>query len=159
MRISRTAIQLLALLGVLLGGEGCGVVAISPQSQVEKTIKAHSQAVNVGNWKLAATFYHKNFRWKTRATSVKGKGAVKGVLLSIKDIRGLDEFYTQTLSVKKLSDTKVAATVSFQAHLITSSMQMEFSNRSWRAKMLWVRVAPQTWRIGIIEEVTPRRRM
>jgi len=159
MRISRTAFQLLALLGILLGAGGCGAVAISPESQVERAIKAHSKAVNVGNWKLAATFYHKNFRWKTRTTSAKGKGAIKGFLMSIKDLRGLDEFYTQTLNVKKLSNTKVAATVSFQAHMITSSMQMEFSNRSWRARMLWVKVAPQTWRIGILEEMTLRRHM
>jgi len=138
---------------------GCGAVAISPESQVERAIKAHSKAINVGNWKLAATFYHKKFRWKTRSTSVKGTAAIKGFLRSIKNTQGLDEFYTQTLNLKKLSGSKVAATVSFQAHLITSSMQMEFSNRSWRAKMLWVKVAPQTWRIGIIEEVSLRRRM
>ncbi len=142
---------------------GCGVVNIAPESQVEKLVKEHGAALATEKWQKALRYYHPKMEWEREGTITKGAAAARGYVDSVRTIQGIDDFYTTIHRVKKLSETRVAVSVTFKAHRITSSMQLKFSNLAWNANMLWIRQGKQqgtktVWKIARIVDTTQRKR-
>lgn len=150
----------LALLALACGG--CGVVPVAPESFVQKRTREFGKALHEENWRAAARYCHKKMEWETQGRKLKGPDAIKGFLASVRDIRGRNEFYTNQHKVKKLSEEAVLSSVTYQAHIVQSSMQLKFSNLTWPATVLWVKQQTKdgrgNWLIARIRETGPRAR-
>ena len=156
------------LTGILLDGAvaicllfcmcGCGVVPIAPESHVERNLEILDKAMTDGDWRKASSLFHSKMSYETATQSLKGSAAIKAFLRSIRDIRNMNEIHTHIQKMKRLDEKRVAALVTMQAHVTLSSMTLRFSNSTWQAKMLWVRVGPNSWKLASLKETTARAR-
>ncbi|MBT3380415.1 MAG: hypothetical protein HN742_10145 [Lentisphaerae bacterium] len=144
------------MLAFLIASAGCGFVPIAPESHVERNLEILDKAMSDGDWRKAASLLYSKMSYETATQTLKGKAAARAFLKSIKDIQGMNEIHTHIKKMKKLDEKRVAAAVTMQAHITLSSMSLKFSNSTWQAKMLWVKVGSKTWKLASVKETSTR---
>ena len=138
---------------------GCDFLAFTDEGLIKRRIEAHAKAISEEEWGKAAEHYLAKTTWKRAdGTGVSGTQAAQEFLDSIKQVRRRGSFYTHVEKVQKLDENRIGALVTFQIHIVESSMSMKYSNLVWKAKMLWVKVGPGDWKIAAIHDVTARKK-
>ena len=155
MREARCYLMLVLGAGLFLAG-GCDFFVFTDEGLVENKINENARAITEKDWRTAAKLYDLRFKWQRGDTTLEGKEGIKAWWKSIEEFVNCDEFHTVTHEVKKKGPDKIVAAVTFQAHLIESSMTMKYSNVTWKAYMGWVKHGNADWRILYIKEITPR---
>jgi nuclear transport factor 2 (NTF2) superfamily protein len=146
----------LALLALGLGG-GCDFLAVTDEQFVKNKIREHAEAVTARDWAKSARFYDLNVKWQQGATSLQGREAAKGFLGSLNAMSNMDEFFTIVNSIAKVNPELIEAKVTFQAHIVLSSTELNYTNRFWEGRMGWVKRGPGKWQISYIIETTERK--
>lgn len=140
---------------------GCDFLAVTDEQFVKNKVREHAEAVTAAmssrDWRGAAAFYDANVKWQQGTTTLQGRDAAKGFLASLNTIQGMDEFFTIVNSIGKLSPELIEAKVTFQAHIVLSSTELNYTNRFWEGRMGWVKRGPGKWQICYIIETTPRK--
>jgi hypothetical protein len=142
----------------LLAAAGCDFFVFTDEGLVKNKIRENAEAITAKNWREAAKLYDSRFQWQQGDTVLKGQAGVKAFWKSIESIVNCDEFHAVVHSVEKKGPGQILATVTFQAHLIESSMTMKYSNITWKATMGWVKRGNADWRIIFIKELSPRKK-
>jgi len=136
---------------------GCGdVFVFSDEGMVKRRIELLANAIGEGNWKKASGYFHQNFVWHTLSGQKKGAAASRAFLMSIKNTDAQDGFYINVGRVKKKGEAKVIASVTFQIHIIISSMALQYGNIAWRGQMLWVKQGVNEWKLAAIKDLSKR---
>lgn len=141
---------------LLAGTTGCNFFVFTDEGLVKNKIRENAEAITAKNWRDAAKLYDSRFTWQQGDTVLKGQEAVKAFWRSIDSIMNCDEFHTVVHEIEKKGPGQILATVTFQAHLIESSMTMKYSNLTWKGAMGWVKRGNADWRIIFIKELSPR---
>lgn len=142
---------------VLFLGTGCNYIALTDQQLVKNLMREHCLAITERDWREAASYYDASVQWKSGRQVLKGRAAAKGFLGSLNKLHNMDEFFAIVHESSKKSDTLIEQQVTFQAHIVVSSTELEFTNRFWNARVGWVKRGPGKWLISYIVEVTPRK--
>lgn len=154
------AVAVLAALAVVLSG-GCDYVAVTDEQLVKTRTREHAEAITASvssrDWRVPASFYDANVTWQQGTTTLKGRDAAKGFLGSVNAIQGMDEFFIIVNSTATLKPDLIEAKVTFQAHIVISSTELNYSNRFWDGRMGWVKRGPGKWQILYIVETTERK--
>ena len=137
---------------------GCDGLAISDLGLVKQKVRKHSAAINNEDWDGAAALYHPRMIWIGDGRKLRGTAAQRAFIASIKDIRGRNGFHTDIVGIKALDPKRIAVAVAFKVTITENSMSLAFSNRVWKAKILFVLEGRGNWRIAKIQEVSPRVR-
>ena len=156
-RIARMSVCLL----LLFGASGCDIFdffVFTDEGLVKNRIREQCEAITAKDWRKAAALYDTRFQWQQGNTVLKGKAGIKAFWKSIENIVNCDEFMAVVHEVKKTGPQKIVARVTFQAHVIESSMTMRYSNVTWEASMLWVKRGNADWRIIYIKELSARKK-
>ena len=96
--------------------------------------------------------------WFYGGRKMTGPAATKAFLESIQGIASNDTFFTEVDSIEEKKPGQIVANVTFQAHIIESSMTMSYSNIVWTGRMLWVKRGNADWRILAIQETSSREK-
>ena len=139
-------------------GAGCDALTFTPEGLVKFRIQTHSRAIAAKNWDKARSFYASEVQWQTSEFKKRGPDVAGEFLDSIRNIQACDNFFTDVHSIKKSSETRMVAHVTFQAHTVVSSMTMRYSNVFWDAKLLWIRQGATNWKLAGIKELHPRKK-
>jgi len=157
----RLPVAVVAALLVLLTCAGCEALAFTDEQLIRQRLRLHAAAVTTAiethDWSAPAAYYDSAMRWQQGRAVVQGPVAIKGFLNSLSSIKGVDSFHTIVDSTRKVNAECIEATVTFQAHLVISSAELNFSNCYWQARVGWVKRGPGKWLIGYIVETSERK--
>lgn len=156
-RDTRMPLPLLGAVVFLLFAGGCNYLAFTDVQLVKNHMREHCQAVTDRDWRKAASYYDASFQWQQGSKRLTGREAAKGFLASLNEMHNMDSFYAIVHDSTKRSDTQIEQKVTFQAHIVLSSTELNFTNRVWNARVGWVKRGPGKWLLSHIVEVTPRK--